>query len=143
MTPSSNRVSTARRIVLIILSLLLALALVIVGIMAVAWWQLTARRTTLDEVELGGRTVIVQEVGQAVIFGPSTVRLSLREGRRELSAVELDVANDGKALTPDIWRIEPLDPADGEGEGARVIIRAEEMPETWCMLPVQGEAHCE
>ncbi|MDO5025073.1 MAG: hypothetical protein Q4E03_00910 [Trueperella sp.] len=82
------------------------------------------------------QTVIFYEVGSAILFGPSTVRLVLEDDGVERAKQDLTINNDGKSLDAANWS--PIWFEDR----VRVFIYGEEQTPQYCDLQFTGQAKC-
>ena len=114
---------------------LLLICAVASGLAGAVMDGLTQREVARSE-SADGLSVAFVETGSPTFFGPSEVRLVLREGRVERARVDLTLSNDGKHLTQENWHVL------WQGDGVSVRLVAEEQGLVVCTLELDGEALC-
>lgn len=125
----------AVRIILIVGAALAAVLAVFLGIFC---YDLDYRVSEIARKAApdGSQEVVFYEIGSAVFFGPSDVRLVLEQDGTELNRIDLSISNDGKSLDDSNWS--PVWLTDQ----FRVFIYGEEQTPQYCDLPKNGPVAC-
>ena len=89
--------------ILLCFIIIVVIIVLLLASQAVYWkYQLSWKKTTISTVtnEENGYSVTLQEVGQAFTFGPSDVRVILKnEKEKSIAKIDDIIHNDGKRLT--------------------------------------------